>query len=138
MDPMDPAPDDSKKTETIVAVMRRACPLESDLMGTDALERIAKGQSSYKTLPGGSHIDVGSVVSILSGVATIVDVGWKIWSSSGSRATATTPQFADRLRTAINEQAARSIDLMAVLKNDPQLIERVIQEVKDALSPKPE
>lgn len=137
MDPTNPAAGDSQKTETIVAVMRRACPLEADLMGADALERIAAGKASYKSLPGGAHFDYTGTVAVLSGVATIVDVGFKLWSSVSSTSSIVPTEFAERLRVAINEQAVGSPDFSMILKKDPQLVERVIQGCKEVLASRP-
>ena len=124
MDANDPAAPRSD-TLTIVQIMREVCPLESDLLGSQALAGVVAGQT-YQSVPGGSHIDLMNTVALLSGVATIAQFVIQLRDAYADDRETPSPSLHAHVRSLVEERARQATELAAVLQSDPDLVERVI------------
>jgi hypothetical protein len=119
--------------DDVTEVMSEACPLEAELMGPAALTQIAAGRQ-YKPVAGGSHMNMMDAVSVLSCAATVAQLALQLWPPKKGMAFALPSDFDERLRSLLSEHAAAHPELMAALKGDGQLFQRLSGALRNLLT----
>jgi hypothetical protein len=136
-DPFTRQPSVAQKAE-ILQVLQAVCPFETELLGPTTVENIIAG-AEFKPAQGGRHINLMDSITLVSCIAGVAQVVLTLWNplTPAKRLDTQSAELAEgerRAHAAITAHLAHRPELLQVLANDAQLLEQVVEVVRQLRS----